>query len=665
MLVLQISGCISKQYHRLSLSLIEKPLKHQTQFNQILSQAITSGLFTEPFISSKLLLNSLSHFPDLNFSQTIFSQIQNPNVFAYNFMLKSFSRSQNVEKTLTLFNRMLCNGVLPDKYTFPFVLKACGRLVVLEKGQEVHCLSIKLGLERDALNVFVEMLNDTYVNFYEVSLASVLNACGNMGFKDLGRSVHGLIIKLEFSLHLILGSSLIDMYAKCGSMKDAHEVFDRIVDKSVVCWTSMITGYARLHLFKDAIELFRHMQLTGVMADAILVASVVSICGNLGTLDQGRWLHNYCKRNGIDMNLSVKNALIDMYAKCGDIKKAREIFKNLSKRDVISWTSMISGLAMNGKADEALSLFEQMEKSSHVKPNEVTFLGVLSACSHGGLVDKGFLYLRSMSGKYNLIPRIEHYGCMVDLLGRANLLDEAEKFIQDMPIHPDVVIWRSLLFACRNHGNVKLAEFAAEKINEIDPSGSGENVLLSNMYASVSRWSDVNRIRKGAAAWKTPKQPGCSIVEINGVIHEYFVADHSHSQSDAIYETIFGVSEAIHSERLDLDPDELQACKFSELRNSTDSQTHSRQTEQTDCQRTIFPKGQIQTPQGMSFIQLTDLLVVFCSQDLFRPSVLEQPSQKLSKLEGLEAMIFSTSYKITVTQSFDTDSELKGGLRLK
>ncbi|GAV82793.1 PPR domain-containing protein/PPR_2 domain-containing protein/PPR_3 domain-containing protein [Cephalotus follicularis] len=588
---------ICSHYHNFSLSLLEKPLKHQNHLNQVLSQAIASGLFTDPFISSKLL-NSLPYSHDLTLSHTLFSQIKNPNIFAYNVMLKSFSHSQSPLLVITLYNQMqLCNDILPDNYTFPFVLKACGRLLVLHKGLEVHCLSVKLGFEcevfvqnalismysmcgvveiarrvfymipvfvrdvvswnsmvsgylqsdcnLDALKVFVEMLGDPFVILDDVSLVSVFSGCGKMGFLDLGSNIHGLIVKNGFDLNVFSGSSLIDMYAKCGCMDDARKVFDRILDRNVVCWTSMIVGYAQLHMFKEAIELFREMQLGGIVADATLVACVLSASGHLGALDQGRWVHRYCEKNGIDMNLSVRNALIDLYSKCGDIEKSLEVFNELSKKDVISWTAMISGLAMNGKFDESLSLFVQMEKFSDVRPNEVTFLGVLSACSHGGFIDKGFHYLRSMTQIYNLTPRIAHYGCIVDLLGRANLLEEAESFIRAMPIQPDVAMWRSLLFACTSHGNVKLAELAASKIEELEPRSCGERVLLSNMYASVSRWSDVKRVRKSMADGKIQKHPGCSFIELNGFVHEFFVADNSHSQLEDIYETLIGIDKVL------------------------------------------------------------------------------------------------------------------------
>ncbi|KAF2311620.1 hypothetical protein GH714_025297 [Hevea brasiliensis] len=411
----------------------------------------------------------------------------------------------------------------------------------------------------EALKVFGNLLGDNCVRFDEVTLINALTASGRMGFLDLGKELHGLIIVNRFVLDVFLGSSLIDMYAKCGKMEDARKVFDKIPDRNLVCWTSMIVGCARLDMFKEGIELFREMQLAEVVADAALVASVISACGHLGALDQGRWVHAYCERNGIDMNLSVRNALIDMYSKCGEVEKARQIFNEMVKRDVLvkrdvfSWTSMISGLAMNGNSDEALDLFAQMEMSSDVKPNEVTFLGVLSACSHGGFVDKGFHYFKAMSLIHHIKPRIEHYGCMVDLLGRANLMVEAEKFIRAMPVQPDVVTWRSLLFACRSHGNIELAELATNKIEELEPRKSEAQILLSHVYASASRWGDVSRVRKCMARQKIQKKPGCSFVEINGLVHEFFAEAESLSQMDVLYETNMQIHNILRSEGFDSD----------------------------------------------------------------------------------------------------------------
>ncbi|CAL5377141.1 unnamed protein product [Camellia sinensis] len=505
-------------------------------------------LFTDPFVSSKLLHYSLSssHLLPISFSSSIFFQIQHPNLFSWNFMFQAYSHSSSPLQSLTHYNLMRrSNRVIPDKYTFPFVLKACGRLGLIEKGLEIHCLSAKLGLEFDvfvqnalismyfqcgfvefgrmvfdmvpglvrdvvtwnsvisgyvqsdccanALKVFGELLDDCAVRPNEVTVVSALTACGRNGFLDLGTKVHGFSVVSGFDLDVFLGSSLVDMYAKCGQLEDARKVFDRIPNRNIVCWTSMIAGYVQSDLYKDAIDLFREMQVVGVRADSPTIACVISACGHSGALHQGRWVHGYCERNHIEMNLPVKNALIDMYSKCGDIEKAVEIFHGITKKDVFSWTAMISGLAMNGQSEKALHFFSQMEMSNDVRPNEVTFLGVLSACSHSGFVDKGFYYFEAMTRCYGLTPWLEHYGCMVDLLGRANLLVEAVKFIKSLPIRSDVVIWRSLLFACRSHGNVELAEFAANKIEELEPRKCGARVLLSNVYASASRWSDVKQ----------------------------------------------------------------------------------------------------------------------------------------------------------------------------
>lgn len=520
-------------------------------------------------------------------------------------MFRAYSNSPNPQESINLYNRMRRDGGCPDNYTFPFLLKACARLLAIKKGNEVHCLSLVVGLELDvfvqnalismysqcglvdvarklfdempkyirdvvtwnsmisgfiqagsvdnALTVFDVMLRENDVKPNGVSFASVLTACARGGLLDVGRKIHGLSVCWGFVVDVYVASSLIDMYAKCGELVYARNVFDRCWEKNIVSWTSMIAGYVHSHYFKEAIELFNEMLSFGVKADSPTVACVVSACGHLGLLNQGKWVHMYCEKNGVEMNLKVKNALIDMYSKCADIEKALEIFNGLTHRDVFSWSAMISGLAMNGKCDEALKLFSEMGKCGGiVSPNEVTFLGILSACSHGGFVDKGFYYFELMTRTHNITPTIEHYGCMVDLLGRANLLVEAEKFIRVLPIKPDAVMWRSLLFACRSLGNVKLGEYVARKVEELEPEKGRSEVLLSNIYASASRWNDVKRVRKGMQFQGIHKEPGCSFIELEGIIHEFYVADKSHQQFTDIHETVVQLNEVIASRLFDI-----------------------------------------------------------------------------------------------------------------
>ncbi|KAJ8633997.1 hypothetical protein MRB53_027333 [Persea americana] len=528
------------------------------------------------------------------------SPVPNPNLFSYNSIIQSSSGGPNPQNSISHYNQMRRNSIPPNNYTFPFALKACARLSLLDKGKELHSVSLQLGFEFDvfvqnsliymyavcgnvetargvfdympvpvrdvvswnsmisgylqqelcdeALQVFGLMKEEGLVRLNEVTAVSVLTACARVRDINLGRRLHASVVGNGFVLDTYLGASLIDMYVKCGQVEDARKVFNGMPDRNVVCWTSMIAGYGQSCLFKDVIELFREMQAMGVDADEMTIACVVSACGNAGALDLGRWVHAYCEKNGIEMNINVTNSLIDMYSKCGDIDRALHIFNGLVRRDVFSWTVMISGLAMNGKPKEAVDLFSQMLKLGDVQPNEISFLGVLSACSHGGLVKEGYYYFDCMAKIYKLSPQIEHYGCMVDLLGRANCLVEVEKFIRTMPIEPDAVIWRSLLFACKCNMNIELAEFAAKQILKLEPKKCGSHVLLSNVYAEASRWSDVRRVRKGMNVSGIKKQPACSFLEINGIVHEFLVADKLHPQTQTIYETIWGMNKLLKSE---------------------------------------------------------------------------------------------------------------------
>ncbi|TMW84790.1 hypothetical protein EJD97_024387 [Solanum chilense] len=586
-------------HHTFSPSLLQTH-KLFNHFTQILSHAITSGYFTNPFISSQLLHHCLTNSDfTLTFSHTLFTQIPNPNVFSWNFLIRAYSHSSFPQEAISLYNQMMRESLSLDNFTFPFVLKACGRLVSFRKGLEVHCVSLKMGFEFDvfvqnsliymyfqcgvvefaqkvfdfipdsvrdvvtwnsmisgylqcgccylAVKVFGKLLRESDVTLNDVSIVSALTACARIELLDVGKKIHGLIVVYGVVMDVFVGSSLVDMYTKCGCLEDAKTVFDQLLDKNIVCWTSMIAGYLKCDMCKEAIELFREMLIAGVMAEPATIACVVSACGHSGALDLGRWVHNYTERSGIEMNLIVKNSLIDMYSKCGLVDKALEVFHSLTNKDVYSWSMMISGLAMNARSKEALQLFSLMEGSSEVSPNEVTFLGILSACSHGGFVDEGFYFFEKMTRRYKIFPGIEHHGCLVDLLGRANLLVEAMDLIGSMSKKPDAVIWRSLLFACSRHGNVELAEVAAKKINELEPEKCGAHVLLSNVYASASRWKDVKMVRRNMGADGIQKQPGCSFIEIDGFVHEFLVADRNHCQIDIICDTLLAMNVVLKS----------------------------------------------------------------------------------------------------------------------
>ena len=514
---------------------------------------------------------------------------------ALNSAIQTLAAGDTPDLAISLFESVRISGVIADDYTLTFAIKAVARLQVLPRGTELHSLSLKLGFgtnsqvqnslismyfscrsPKSARKVFNEMTYRTmdvvscnsmisgYVwsgKFQEaikvfgemfrgrskvvpdvITFVGVLKACGGRCLLGTGRQLHAGTVVGGFGLGFFLGSSLIDMYSKCGRLGDARRVFDAMQERNVVCWGSMISGYLHGGQFKISLDLFREMQIAGVKPDEASVSSVLSACGQVGALCQGRWIHSLCAANGLEDCLKVKNALIDMYSKCGEMERALQVFHGmLHQRDVFSWTAIICGLAANGESAMALAYFSQMLASGKVSPNRITFLAVLSACSHGGFVEWGFRYFDEMISVHKIRPEIQHYGCMVDLLGRAKLLPEMELFIRKMPMPPDAIIWRSLIFACKNSGNVELAEAAAARIMELEETTGigrhGSHISLSNLYASVERWKEVSSTRHGIV-----KKPGCSSIEINGAVFEFFVSSH-HRDMDLIHEILLTMKE--------------------------------------------------------------------------------------------------------------------------
>jgi pentatricopeptide repeat protein len=335
---------------------------------------------------------------------------------------------------------------------------------------------------------------------------------------------------------------MIDGYVRIGKIDAARELFDEMQQKSVVSWNAMISGYAQNGFFKEAVDLFhRMMEMGDVSPNRVTLVSVLPAISRLGALELGKWVHLYAERNRVRIDEVLGSALIDMYAKCGNIEKAIQVFKRLSKTNVIAWNAMIGGLAMHGKAKDVLDCFSRMERSG-VSPSDVTYIAILSACSHAGLVEKGRSIFNDMVNRAGLQPRIEHYGCMVDLLGRAGYLEEAEELITNMPIKPDDVIWKALLGACKLHKNVEIGRRAAEVLMKLAPHDSGAYVALSNLYASSGNWDGVAEVRMMMKELDIRKDPGCSWIEIDGVIHEFLVEDDSHPRAKEIHSMLKEIS---------------------------------------------------------------------------------------------------------------------------
>ncbi|XP_042493886.1 pentatricopeptide repeat-containing protein At2g13600-like [Macadamia integrifolia] len=423
----------------------------------------------------------------------------------------------------------------------------------------------------EALKVFSRML-ECGLEPDEVTLASVASACASLSTIREGSQIHARVIKSDkFSTDLVLGNALVDMYAKCSRIKEARFVFDRMPVRNVVSETSLVSGYAKAASVKaarlmftkmternvvswnaliagytqngeseEAVRLFRLLKMESVWPTHYTFGNSLNACANLADLQLGRQVHSHILKHGFrfqsgpESDIFVGNSLVDMYTKCGSIEDGSRVFEKMVERDRVSWNAMIVGYAQNGYGNEALDFFRKMLESGE-KPDHVTMIGVLCACSHTGLVEEGRQYFRSITIEHGLLPSKDHYTCMVDLLGRSGYLDEAMELIENMPMLPDTVLWGSLLAACKVHGNIKMGKHVAEKLLELDPKNSGPYVLLSNMHAELGRWGDVVRIRKLMRQRGVVKQPGCSWIEIQSKFHVFMVKDKKHPKRKEIY----------------------------------------------------------------------------------------------------------------------------------
>ncbi|EOY11964.1 Pentatricopeptide repeat - like 10 [Theobroma cacao] len=453
--------------------------------------------------------------PDFSYAHQLVAQFPDPQIAIWNTCLRTLAESDSPSDAILLFRRLREFDVLPDSFTCAFVLKACTALLDDRNGEIVHGLVEKLGLKWNLV------LQNMILNFYGL--------CGEM-------ATARLLFDNMPQRDVVSWNVMITYLVKSGDFEGAYGFFSRMPERNVRSWTMMISGCVHCGKPKEGVELFIEMQKIGVEANEVTVVAVLAACADLGALDLGKRVHEYSKRSGFGKNVRVLNTLIDMYVKCGCLEEARRVFNEMEERTVVSWSAMIQGLAMHGQAQEAVRVFSMMIEMG-VMPNGVTFIGLLHACSHMGLVDEGRRFFSGMIRDYGIIPEIEHYGCMVDLFSRAGLLQEAHEFIMNMPIKPNGVVWGALLGGCKVHKNIKLAEEATRHLAQLDPLNDGYYVVLSNIYAEAERWEDVARVRKRMKNRGVKKTPGCSSIVVDGVIHEFVAGDDTHSQADEIFGT--------------------------------------------------------------------------------------------------------------------------------
>jgi len=364
----------------------------------------------------------------------------------------------------------------------------------------------------------------------------VLKCCGRLKLTQQAKQLHGLIKKMGFGFDLYIQNALIHLYSEIGELGIARQVFDRMSHRDVVSWTSMIDGFVNHDLTVEAIVLFERMLEGGLDVNEATVISVLRGCADSGALSVGRKVHGIVKEKGIDLKSNVCTALIDMYSKCGCLESAREVFDDVLDRDVFVWTAMISGLACHGMYKEAIELFVEME-TCNVKPDERTITVVLSACRNAGLVREGYMFFNDVQKRYSMKPTIQHYGCLVDLLARGGCLEEAEDFINAMPMKPDGVLWRTLIWACKVHADTERAERLMKHLELQGTSAhdSGSYILASNVYASIGKWCDKAEVRELMNKKGLVKPPGSSRIEVDGVVHEFVMGDYDHPDAENIF----------------------------------------------------------------------------------------------------------------------------------
>jgi pentatricopeptide repeat protein len=349
-----------------------------------------------------------------------------------------------------------------------------------------------------------------------VVFLNLISGCIQLGDFLLASSVHSLVLKCGCHKEDSIENLLITMYAKCGNLISARMIFDAIVRKNVLSWTSMIAGYARSGYPKEALDLFRRMVRTENRPNRATVATVLSACANFGSLNVGQEVEQYVFENGFELDQQVQASLIHMYSKCGNINKAREVFERVKNKDLTTWTSMINSYAIHGMANEAIDLFEKMTTLEGIKPDAIVYTSLLLACSHSGLVEDGLTYFNSMQTNFGITPTIEHYTCLVDLLGRVGQLDRALDAVEVMPPEVQTQVLGPLLSACRIHGNVELGELAAAKLLDDSPKSSASCVLMANLYNSIGKWKEANTMRNLIDDKRMIKECGWSQVQVSG-----------------------------------------------------------------------------------------------------------------------------------------------------
>lgn len=456
------------------------------------------------------MITGYSRVKDLVKARWYFDHMPDRNLVSWNAMLSGYSKNGFAEEAVRLFDKMIAAGMQPNETTCVAVISSCSSL-----GDP--CLA----------EFLVRMFNERGIKlncFVKTALLDMYAKCGSL------ENARKVFDELGVYRNSFTWNAMVSAYARTGDLNSAKELFDQMPEKNVVSWNSMISGYAQNGQSICAINLFKEMiRNKDMKPDEVTLVSVISACGHLGALEVGNWIVNKLMQEGIRLSISGYNSLIFMYSKCGSIIDAKKVFEEMETRDVISYNTLITGYAAYGQGSKAVNLIHMM-KDEGIKPDRISYIGALTGCSHAGLLEEGRKVFELIKA-----PDVDHFACMIDLLGRVGRLDEAKELVDKMPMEPHAGVYGSLLSASRVHKRLDLGEFAANRLFELEPENSGNYVLLSNIYASSGKWEDVERVRAVMKKVGLTKTTGWSWVEYRGKMHKFIVGDRSHEQSESIY----------------------------------------------------------------------------------------------------------------------------------
>ena len=567
----------------LSLALKACALNMNLYYGELLHGYSVKSSFVNSVFVGSALVDMYTKVGKIQQGCRVFDEMPVRNVVSWTAVITGLVQAGYAKEGLVYFSEMQRSKVEYDSYSFAIALKACADFGALNYGREIHAKTMKkgfnessfvantlatmynkcgklvygmrlfekmrtqdvvswttiittlvqMGQEEHAIEAFMKM-KESDVSPNEYTFAAIISGVANLAITECGEQLHAHVLRIGLVNSLSVANSIITMYSKCGQLTSASMVFHGMTRRDIVSWSTIIAAYSQGGYGEEAFEYLSWMRREGPKPNEFAFASVLSVCGSLAILEQGKQLHAHVLSIGLEHTAMIQSALINLYSKCGSIKDASKIFNVAENEDIVSWTAMINGYAEHGCSQKAIDLFVKIHTGG-LKPDSVTFIGVLTACSHAGLVDLGFHYFNLMINEYRINPSKEHYGCMIDLLCRAGRLNDAERMIKSMPFQRDDVVWSTLLRACRLNGDVDRGIRAAEEILKLDPNCAGTHITLANIYASKGRLSESANVRKIMKSKGVIKEPGWSWIKVKNLLSAFVAGDQSHPQGEDIY----------------------------------------------------------------------------------------------------------------------------------